>query len=330
LFDPIERHGESSRARASFAIALSAHLLIVGFTQSVDAQITLDIGEVTTQPGQTAQVPVTIQATGTPASTAVLFLQFDAEKLSVTGVTAGEAMPAGKEVQSNAGDGEVGLIAFGLGVAPLSDGVLFMVSFDTANTSGGDILTIQGAQASAAGIDATPLQVSVNNGSIAVGCSGIGTPSGIQASDDDPAGVSVSWVTVEGASEYRVYRSATDLEAEANPISGWIEGTSFFDDTAPSSTGSGMACTGDSMTASYYWVAARSPVGCESGLGGPVAGSRAVTKDMRAGHTLEDTLLLAVVLAVLAVCRRKNSNSPFLVYNTTSRTLGRSKSAKSD
>ncbi len=311
MFHPIERHSKSLRARVSFAITLSAHLLIVGFAQSVDAQIALDIGEVTTQPGQTAQVPVTIQATGTPASTAILFLQFDPEKLSVTGVTAGEAMPAGKEVQSNAGDGEVGLIAFGLGEAPLSDGVLFMVSFNTANTLDGDILTIQGAQASAAGIDATPLQVSINNGSIAVGCSGIGTPSGIQASDDDPDGVSVSWVAVEGASEYRVYRSATDLEADANPISGWIAATSFFDDTAPSSADAGMACTGDSMTASYYWIAARSPVGCESNLGGPLAGSRAVTKGMRAGHTVEDTVLLAVVLAVLAVYRRKNSYSPF-------------------
>jgi hypothetical protein len=186
-----------------------------------------------------------------------------------------------------------------------------MVSFDTANTSGGDILTIQGVQASAAGIDATSLQVSVNNGSITLGCSAIGTPSGIQASDDDPAGVSLSWVAVEGASEYRVYRSATDLEADANPVSSWIEETSFFDDTAPSSTGGGMSCTGDSTAASYYWIAARSPVGCESGLGGPVTGLRALTKGMRAGHTLEDALLLAVVLTVLAIQRRKKFIFPF-------------------
>ena len=44
-------------------------------------------------------------------------------------------------------------------------------------------------------------------------------------------GVSVSWEAVEGASFHRVFR-ADSFDADPEPISDWIDGTAFFDDTA--------------------------------------------------------------------------------------------------
>ena len=251
----------------------------------------------------------------------------------MTGVAGGDALPAGKEVQSNPVEGEVGLIAFGIGETPLADGVLFLVSFDTANASNIDTLTIRGIQASAAGIDATALEVSVVDGAITLGCPGIGAPSGILATDDDPAGVSLSWVAVAGASEYQVYRSPTDVEADAVALGAWAPDTAYFDDTVPVSSGGGFACTVGADNVFYYWVAARSSVECESGLGGPVAGSRAA-KHLLAGYAAgahgrrwrrltptasapllaADALLFSMVWVILAVSRRRNRNnlcSPF-------------------
>jgi hypothetical protein len=316
------RHCYAWSAVVSVVNFLALFAPIFGSSTSSQAQIAFEIGEVSGQAGQTIEVPVTIQSNAVPASTAALFLQFDAEKLSVTGVAAGEALPSGKEVQNNASAGKVGLIAFGLGEAPLDDGVLFVVSFDTAEASNGDTLSVQGAQASAAGIDAAALGVSVADGAIVLGCPGVGLPSGIQATDDDPDGVSISWVAVAGAVEYRVYRSSTGVVAEAEPIGAWSAETTLFDDTMPPSSGGGLACSGEAGDTFYYWVAARTSTDCESGLGGPSAGSRAdkrvlaayahgrldgaglATLALPSRSSRGDLLVLSTLLFIFALCKR--------------------------
>lgn len=98
-----------------------------------------------------------------------------------------------------------------------------------------------------------------------------GSPAAISATDGDYADrVVVQWSAVTGATEYRVYRSASDDPASAQAISDWIAATTFDDLTAPepnveqpSACGCGAAPVVTPIY-QYYWVQARSRENCVS------------------------------------------------------------------
>ncbi len=125
--------------------------------------------------------------------------------------------------------------------------------------------------------DSTPDTVSVFATDVDAGCvSPPEAPESVSASDglfEDR--VEVIWSEVEGATEYRVYRSDTNDPITAAPVTGWLAALSFTDvSAAPETAGGCGGCAGapEPGPAYFYWVRARSAENCASGLAGPDSG----------------------------------------------------------
>jgi hypothetical protein len=89
--------------------------------------------------------------------------------------------------------------------------------------------------------------------------------------------VRVTWNTVTGATQYRVFR-ADSAQAEPTALSGWISGTSYDDFTAQAaqaaaSGGCSGGTTGPIVYKHYYWVQAKNAIST-SDYGGPDSGYR--------------------------------------------------------
>ncbi|MCC6145382.1 MAG: hypothetical protein IT368_16370 [Candidatus Hydrogenedentes bacterium] len=134
--------------------------------------------------------------------------------------------------------------------------------------------------------DSDPDAVTVTAGEdVGPQCEPIALPSGITASDGTFADrVEVRWQPVDGAAEYRVYRSATNSAASATAVSQWTSNLIFTDLSAAAAvgpdSGGGGGCGGGStggtptFTTYYYFVKARSSAVCETELGGADSGYR--------------------------------------------------------
>ena len=109
------------------------------------------------------------------------------------------------------------------------------------------------------------------NTAVIVGCIPANPPAGLTATQDRSDGVRVSWSPVAGDNiEYRVYRSTTNSATTATPIGEqWQTETSFTDITALVPDVVPGECFMPEQVNEvhyFYWVRARSEVGCESEL----------------------------------------------------------------
>ena len=120
-------------------------------------------------------------------------------------------------------------------------------------------------------IDSNPDTMTVFSGGAAQPCANPpAAPQNVAASDGTYVDrVEVAWQAVDGATEYRLWRSGTDDVATAVAISNWIGARVYNDTTAPAATveqGQGCACQEPAITLNYqyYWVEARSNAECVS------------------------------------------------------------------
>jgi hypothetical protein len=145
-------------------------------------------------------------------------------------------------------------------------------------------------------------------------------PTGLNASDgqfDDR--VRLAWSPVSGATDYRVYRATVNDVSQADPLSWWINATTYDDYTAEVVPGTGCNGAGGSATVYYYWVRARNTCAegpfsaSEPGYRGTgkaraAAAPGAVFSKERAG----DTLLLAGAAAALLLAGRRTASRTVL------------------
>ncbi len=198
-----------------------------------------------------------------------------------------------------------------LSVGPTLD----VVGHDTNNP-----VVVDGAERRSSASDTEgPIVLAMRDGGILVGCSAPDLPENVTASQGRSDGILIAWDAVDSPGvTYRVYRADTDDLEVALPLGeGWVEATDFLDITAnPADSMAPGGCNGappaDGPTY-YYWVASRTPVGCEQPPSGVAAsGFRRGGKTLlTAGFGGLGEVVFGAVLLVLAwlspawVCRRK-------------------------
>lgn len=201
----------------------------------------------------------------------------------------------GVDYQVHTGYGAIAVSIIGAGGTEIPAGPLFTLAFriDSAVADGSmvDVMGVVEGQeillpdgngvrafaTSAADADANSLSYGYENTLVIVGCVPGNAPTGVSATQNRSDGVSISWSAVSGeAVEYRVYRNTTNSTATATPIGeAWQTGTTFLDITARVPAlipGDGCLVPATTSEVSYfYWVRARTDVGCESAFSSPAA-----------------------------------------------------------
>lgn len=274
--------------------------------------VTLFLGDVGGVAGEKVQIPVTISSEGNRTAQVILFMEYDDTKLAFVDVIPSPNLPEGVGIEfalnPEFSQAEVGFDVFGLNQTTIPDGKLFDVELDVVAGQPGDQFTVLIVDTSAATASAEALTVTeiVENSAVnatafvTLGCPVVTTPSMVVASDGSPDGVLVTWDPAPNATEYRVYRGATNNVNSAVPLSEWIADTRFLDlDTPPPETVFGCATEPEiRITMFYYWVKSRVLVGCESGFSAPDSGYRgdAAAAEAKVG----DWAIVLVCLIVLA------------------------------
>ena len=146
---------------------------------------------------------------------------------------------------------------------------------DVAAVSQSGLVT--GVSIGSATITATGNSGTEGRTTVTVSCYPVGVPGNVRISAGVTAGtLLLQWSPVPGPNiEYQVYRSPTDDLEHAELIGGWQTETEFLDDAGRAPGRLAFGCVGPSpMAASdyYYWVRARSGVGCEGDLSRAVNG----------------------------------------------------------
>lgn len=266
-----------SRARQVIGMVFLGAAL---WTVDTEAQLTLTVGTVTADVGQRVEVPVLAVSEGEQPTVITLFVDFDDALVAFVEGRAGDAVPPGKFVTFNFNeeDSEVSMIVFGLDRNRIPDGEVFVLEFDVLSGTPDNQVPLDATRASAATAEAEPIQITLIDGMIGLHCPDVAAPGGVSASEDRPDGVLIEWDAATGAIEYLVFRGEMNNPAAALPINEWQPETALLDNTAlPPSAGPGMGCRPDGeivVHTYYYWVKARSRVGCDSGFSAPDTGSR--------------------------------------------------------
>lgn len=201
----------------------------------------------------------------------------------------------GVDYQVHTGFGAIAISIIGAGGAEIPAGPLFTLAFriDEAVADGSmvDVMGVVEGQeillpdgngvrafaTSAADADANALSYTYEDTVVVVGCVPGNAPTGVSATQNRSDGVSVSWSAVAGTGvEYRVYRNTTNSTTTATPIGeAWQTETTFLDITARvPEVIPGDGCLVPPTTSEvryYYWVRARTEVGCESAFSSPAA-----------------------------------------------------------
>ncbi|MEK7795258.1 MAG: cohesin domain-containing protein [Candidatus Hydrogenedentota bacterium] len=281
---------------------------------SAAAQTTLTIGTVQGEAGSRVTVPVTIANVGVDPTIIIFFIDFDGAALTFVEGEAGDAVPEGKIVDILDGENAVAIAIFGLNLDPILDGTLVTLTFDIAAGATGEIV-LEGRQTSSAtDAEAQSIGLALIAGSIGLICGDLPAPQNVQAGDDDPDGVHVTWNAVTSATEYRVFRNTTDQSASSSAVSAWLTETEFFDESAAGLGGGGGGCAQPSETLTlFYWVVARSASECESQFSASDTGSVFIAPAKLAGvaswpHAVADLLMIAFCLG--AVLQRKSRFVP--------------------
>lgn len=138
-------------------------------------------------------------------------------------------------------------------------------------------------------------------------CDGPSPPVNVSASDGTiPGAVHISWDSVVGARDYRVYRSASPNGGFA-PISGFISGTTFDDtSTPPSPPRQFLGCGSPPPAQSYYVITARDSCdegefsSIDSGFPGepPPAKTQATLLNLRPTGDVWTLLVLLLILTL--------------------------------
>jgi len=197
--------------------------------------------------------------------------------------------------------GAVGVLVHGLNQNPIPAGPLMTLAFRILSTAPDasltDVLGVDeaaqvhvpdGSNGVAQLISSFSRTVPTNNGgtdvvemtygfedtAVVIGCIPAAAPTGVTATQNRSDSVALSWNAVSGDSiEYRVFRSTTNTVASAVPIGEqWQSGTTFNDITARVPETVPGECLMPDMVSEvhyFYWVRARSEVGCESALSTP-------------------------------------------------------------
>jgi len=126
------------------------------------------------------------------------------------------------------------------------------------------------------GTDVVLLTYSFEDTAVIVGCIPAAAPGGVSATQNRSDRVEIAWNAVAGENiEYRVFRATSNNPASASPIGeAWQTGTTFSDITAlvpEIIPGECLMPEQINEVHYFYWVRARSEVGCESALSAPPA-----------------------------------------------------------
>ncbi len=175
---------------------------------SQDAKVTLTIGAVRGEPGDTVHVPVTVATGENPVSLIILRVDFEPTVLQFNSVSPGLIVQeAGKWIDFRLLEGKsVKLVVYG-GKTTLDDGALLTLAFDILPEADLVVTPLRASGASASDPDACYINVQVNDGQVAVGPVAIVTvtPStaelavaqtqSFKASSTDPLDTAFAWET---------------------------------------------------------------------------------------------------------------------------------------
>jgi len=161
----------------------------------------------------------------------------------------------------------------------MGDGEFLTASFEVIAAAGPHTLNLGGSEPSMADPAAGAIAM------ILLGnCGGPPAPTGVTASQGNADGVLVEWEESTGATDYLVYRSASNDPATAAPISGWLPSLLSYLDTGaapPAVTGGG--CAGPIATELqqyFYWVRAINDSLCAGDLSASAEGYRGAAKGL--------------------------------------------------
>ena len=251
------------------------------FKQSIP--ITLEIGQASGGVGSTVEIPVDLQANGQDPATIVFFIDFDDAALEYVGVEAGPAaLAADKVVQDGSNEPDrIGFVIWQVNNNTMADGTLLTATFRINDGSPGEWSALTGSRGSASTADDTPQGIPVEfiDGLVLFEepCVPPLAPTFVNASDGEFLGVTVTWMAVDGATAYQVWRADTNNLDAAEAISGWITATEFLDTTAePAALPPGFpGCYGlPDIQTYWYWVRARDAEQCETDFSAPDTGYR--------------------------------------------------------
>ena len=285
--------------RPSYALVCALSSLIGSEHIRAEAQlsprVTLSIGSAPglIQVGDSVDIPVVSSAVGGSPSTFLHEMSYDSQLLVLESIRLGDGVPAGKElfhvVDETPGSPIVSLrvIVLGFDAVPVPNGPIFVATFEVLDEGSTGQIPLTAIEGSAASPEGEPFTVVLEDGAIDLTCPLVNSPSNVSATDGDVTGVNVTWGAVVNASQYRVYRSATNNPDTAAPISPWLPMTNYLDATAPRPqlvTLPGCnAGTEVRSTVLYYFVKARARADCESllssGDAGHVGGNPAKSAD---------------------------------------------------
>lgn len=330
-----------------FRAGLLSAAIIIASAAGTFAQETVAfaIGEGTGNPGDTAELLISLDAGNTPPAAVTLVLEYDPEKMSPnetyyqfiqedlegepTVVTAPvrpeqALIDAQKLVEySIPFAGQLRLVIVGLNTLEIADGPFVTLAFQLISGGSGEFVEVIGGDGSSAASGGNPpvsLPVAFADGGVLFGCDPAEAPVNVQATQGLADRVDVTWdpVATPGA-QYRVFRSNDAESSHAVPLgTGWQAATLFSDVTAqPARTSDGFACCppGEAVVFQYYyWVKARTATGCESDFSAvPALGYRGAGKaqpGVRAGAragVLGDGVLLGGAAALLLCAGRAST-----------------------
>jgi hypothetical protein len=257
------------------------------------------------------------------------------EKTAVQAATAVSGLNKLIESEVHADTGVVGVAIAGLNETPLVSGQFITVAFKilsaaseneqlpiTGLDAAGPKILLDGqhrALSTAADGGAAAVAVTCSSGMVQVGCTAPGTPTGVTATQDQAAKVTISWTAVADAQSYRVFRSNDANPSNAQAIgTDWQPATTYDDLSAAEPTVTTPAgCFRAAVYAPVqydYFVEAKNAVGCVSSLSAPVLGARGAAKALTTAGIwpsspadrggLLSSLATVLVLAGFPIARR--------------------------
>lgn len=284
----VSRYGLAVPCLVMTAMALT----VCGFAAGTTSPLTVTLGPAGANIGETAEMPVSLQSSGTAPATVILFLSYDAAKLApdttyysisqngLSGaVQAGKSavrpeiktVTADKFVDTEVYSGVLAIAVTGMNTATLGNGICLSVAFKVlAGAQENEDIPVTGLDAtqstvqlangpalsSAASASAQAISVSFVNASLHVGCSAIDTPTGVIATQGQSTGVTVAWTAIADASAaYQVLRGSSSDASTAIAVSDWQSAVSF-DDTltsAPVQTSAGGCFSNPTYTYTHYY-----------------------------------------------------------------------------
>lgn len=262
------------------SLLLTFLLCLAALPASADATLTIENVVAQTD---AVEIPLYLRYTGRPVLALEFDLVFDPAELDFTGpfspISGSIEVADQVFLRNNVKEpGRVAFVVSGLNDANIPQGLFVTLSFNLVDPVDGAALLLSAQDAQAADINAQPIALNIEDGSVAVGCPDVVPSASISASDGQAGGVTVLWEMASGAAAYRVYRAKTADEADATPISDWIIGTQFFDASAIAPrTVTSTGCSPQTRTINttyHYWVAVRDANFCVSPLTGPDVGFR--------------------------------------------------------